>query len=149
MAMTSSRPELKVIQGRGSDAPRSERIALSLVHARERIDIPVRAIVRIEALTELTVFDRETGRTLMFPRARVEVWFNQAIRDRICRPTRDIIDEPLDIFVGGECICSPIVREPLCSQQCFEISFHDISEAYALAQRMRTGWITAGPRPVS
>jgi preprotein translocase subunit SecD len=146
--MASRRPELKVIRGKGSEGPPAERIALSLVHKRERIDIPVSAVVRIEAHAELIVSVRETRQVLAFSEPRVEVWLNQAIRGRISRLSREIIDEPLDIIVGGERISSPIVREPLCSQGCFVISVHDVSEAHALAQRMRTGWITAGPRPV-
>jgi preprotein translocase subunit SecD len=147
--MTTNRPDFKVIQGRSPDDALAERIALSLVHARARIDIPVSAIVRIEALEEFNYFVPETGQHLKVPQPHVEVCFKQEIHDRICQLTRHIIDEPLDIIVGGERICSPIVREPLCSQEAFVIHIYDLSEAHALAHRMRAGWIKSGPRAVS
>jgi preprotein translocase subunit SecD len=56
-------------------------------------------------------------------------------------------DEPMGIVVDGECISSPIVREPLCSQESFCISASDMTEARVLAHRLRTGTKT-GPRPI-
>lgn len=144
---TDNRLGLKVIQGH-ENAP-VERIALSLVHPRGRIDIPVSAILRIEAHGDGTVADHDTGRMSTYRGPHVEVCFTQAIRDRICQLTRQIVDEPMEIVVGGERISSPIVREPLCSEACFHISANDLAQAHALAHRMRTGWSKAGPRVVS
>jgi preprotein translocase subunit SecD len=53
----------------------------------------------------------------------------------------------MDIVVDGECISSPIVREPLCSQESFCITANDMTEARVLAHRLRTGTKT-GPRPI-
>jgi preprotein translocase subunit SecD len=60
--------------------------------------------------------------------------------------TRKIVGEALEVFVGGECVASPIVREPLCGEASFQISANDLAEAEALAQRLRIGWSKAGPK---
>ena len=60
--LTKSRPQLTVISGGAVDNAPAPRIALSLVHARERIDIPVSAVLRIEAGEEFTVCDWGTRR---------------------------------------------------------------------------------------
>jgi hypothetical protein len=47
--MRRGRPELRVIQGRSAKRERGDKIALSLVHPRERVDIPMSAVVSIKA----------------------------------------------------------------------------------------------------
>jgi hypothetical protein len=144
----SHRPALTVICGRADGGAPPARIALSLVHARERIDIPVSAVVRIEAREEFTVCDWGTRRLWTFPSPHVEVCFTPAIHARIYRLTRQIVDEPVEIIVGSECVYRPIVREPLRGQG-FRISAFDLAEAHALAHRLRAGWSKAVPRLVS
>jgi preprotein translocase subunit SecD len=143
--MTGKRPELRIVGGWGS-AP-AGRIALSIVHPRERIDIPVSEIVRIDA-HEDSPWTADSGGSWPMRHPCVEVSFTQAIRDRICRLTQQIVDEPMEIIVGGECVSSPVVREPLCTQASFYISASDFAEALALAHQMRTGWTRAGPRAI-
>ena len=145
--MTSHRPGLKVIPGGiANDAP-VERIALSLVHPRERIDIPLGA-VRIEACGQ-QVF-AEGGCPWAIWNPRVEFRFRADIAERIARLTRAIVDEPWDIVVGDEVVLSPIVREPLCcSGTSFMIGAYNLEEARALAKRLRIGWRKLGPRAVS
>jgi hypothetical protein len=147
--MSGNRLGLKLIRGHGSESAHVERIALSLVHPRERIDIPVSAILRIEAHGEIAFTEQGTGRPWISPNPHVEICFAEAIRERICQLSRQILDQPWDIVVGGEVVASAIVREPLCSQACFQISANDLAEAHALAHRMRTGWSKAGPRAVT
>jgi preprotein translocase subunit SecD len=118
------------------------------VHPRGCIDIPVAAIQRIEALETMTFYDRETGSLSTASCPRVEIWLDAHMRARIYRLTRRIIDEPLDIVVGGECVSRPIVREPLGTQSSFRISASDLAEAEALAQRLRMGWRRADLRVV-
>lgn len=144
--MTGKRPDLRIVGGRGH-AP-AARIALSIVHPRERIDIPVSEIVCIEAHEHSPPEEALTPGAWPMRHPCVEVSFTQPIRDRICQLTRQIVDEPMEIIVGGECVSSPIVREPLCTQASFYISASDFAEALALAHQMRTGWTRAGPRAV-
>lgn len=141
----SHRPELTVIPGGAVGNAPATRIALSLLHARERIDIPVNAVLRIEARGEITICERRTLWTFRSP--HVEVSFAANIHERIYRLTRQIIDEPMDILVGEECVSRPIVREPL-RGPCFQISAFDLAEAHALAERLRTRWRKAGLRLV-
>ena len=149
--MKGNRLGLTVISGLavGSTPGREpQRIALSLVHPRERIDIPVTAIYRIESHGAITFWDQETGTIWESPHPHVEVWLSRAVRERIYRLTRHIVDESMEIVVGGECVSRPIVREPLGLQPCFQISADDLAEARALAYRLRMGWREAGPRAV-
>jgi hypothetical protein len=138
--MERNRRDLRVVQG-GRSAP-AVRLALSLVHPRGRIDIPVDAIVWIVAYGE--------GQgPWPFHNPHVEVCFAPAIRKRIYDLTQHIVDEPMDIVVCGERISSPIVREPLGQDSSFRISAYDLAEAQELADQMRTGWMKAGPRVIA
>jgi preprotein translocase subunit SecD len=120
------------------------RIALSLVHLRGRIDVPVSAIRRIDAPAEQTFFIQP----VTYSRPHVEVYVSPAIRARMRWLTRQIIDEPLEIIIDGECVSTPIVREPLGVQPSVHISASDFAEAQALAERLRVGWSKPGPRAV-
>jgi hypothetical protein len=100
--MKSQRPPFSVIEGR-PDAP--VRIALSLVHRRERIDIPVRDVLEIEVLGEETFYFPEIRASKSYPFAHVKVTLKPDVRARLHRLTRAIVGEPLEIVVGGEAIC--------------------------------------------
>jgi preprotein translocase subunit SecD len=45
----------------------------------------------------------------------------------------------MEIVVDCRAISKPVVREPLCTGPCFQLSANDIFEANALAQRLKTG----------
>jgi preprotein translocase subunit SecD len=136
--MTGGRPVLSVIEGR-PDAP--VRIALSLVHPRERIDIPVKDVLRIEAKAEQTFFFPELKASKTHPRAHVRLEFKPDIRARIYRLTSQIVEEELQVVVAGEVVTRPIVREPLGIREGFSISAFDLEEAKALERKLREGWI--------
>jgi hypothetical protein len=104
---------LRLILGGATGRALQERIGLSLMHPRGRVDIPVAAIQRIEALETMTFYDRQTASLSTAHCPRVEIWLDAHLRARIYRLTRRIIDEPLDIVVDGGCVSRPIVREPL------------------------------------
>jgi preprotein translocase subunit SecD len=146
--MRGNRLGLTLIRGFGhADAPRG-RIALSLVHSRGRIDVPVSAIRRVEAHAEQTFFIQDTGQLVTYSRPYVEVYVSPAIRARMWWLTRQIIDQPLEVIVDGECVSPPIVSEALGAQPSFHISASDFAEAQTLAERLRVGWSKPGPRAV-
>jgi len=132
--MTVGRPELTVIAGSG----RTERIALSLVHASGRIDVPVEAIYSI-AVHEYSRFSSR------FPHPYVEVNLRFDIRARLRKLSRAIVGEPLEIFVDGKSVAKPIVREPIGN---LSISASDLDEGNALATKLRARCGITGPRPV-
>jgi preprotein translocase subunit SecD len=138
--MKDNRPGLTLIPGLAVGCAPSERIALSLVHPMEHIDVPRRAIRRIEALEEFTYVDRQARKTWTFHSPCVELSFAQAIGARIWRLTQRIVDQPMELVVGGECVARPVVREPIGLQGSFQISAYDIAEAQALAHRLRAAW---------
>jgi hypothetical protein len=138
--MTSRRPELAVIAGSG----RTEKIALSLVHASGRIDIPVKAIHWIEAREHSPFSKRQPP----LPNPHVEVSLRSDIRARLRRMTRGIVDKPLEIFVDGKSVSKPILREPLGSTGNLRISTSDLDEAHALAAQLCARCSITGPRPV-
>jgi len=121
---------------------RVPRIALSLVHPRERIDVERTDVVAIEALPDVT-FSSPDGPVTIKAAPHVEVTLTLPIRARLHRLTRDLVGEAIDIVVGGAIVSSPIVREPLGWQGAFHIKVSDMKEAEALAPKLRKGW--AGP----
>jgi preprotein translocase subunit SecD len=125
--------------GLGTGFANAEDIALSLVHPKGRIDIPVSAIGRVHAYDKIVFRNKETGEIHEYADPHVEVCYANDIQDRICRLTQQIIGEPLQIVIGCETVSKPVVREPLCVHSCFKISSSDIAEATALAKRIRSG----------
>jgi len=133
--------------GLGLALANAEDIALSLVNPKSRIDIPASAVLRADAQATLSVRNTETGAVHEYPNPHVEVCFSGDISERICRLTRQIVGEPLEIVVGCETVTKPIVREPLCTRPCFQISTSDLAEATVLAKRIRNGTDSACGSP--
>jgi preprotein translocase subunit SecD len=125
--------------GLGTGLANAEDIALSLVHPKGRIDIPVSAVGRVHASAKFAVRNTETGEVHEYPDPYVEVCYAKDIQESICQLTQKIIGEPMAIVVDCDTISRPIVREPLCARPCFQISAKDIAEATALAKRIRNG----------
>lgn len=123
----------------------AEDVALSLVHPSGRIDVPSSAIKSIEALGKKTFRNIETGEEHEIEIPGVEICYSEDIRQRICQLTRRIVGQPLALVVACKTVSEPIVREPLCSHACLEISAVYVSEAKALAQQIRNGMKTACP----
>ena len=117
----------------------ADDIALSLVHRQSRIDIPVSALRSIEAYATQTFVITGTKQTREFPLPHVELCFTREIKEQICRLTRQIVEQPMEIVIDCRTISKPVVREPQCSGPCLQISANDIDEANALAQRLKTG----------
>ena len=115
---------------------RADEIALSLVHGEHRIDVPASAIFSIEALHYSLYRNTETGKVFKGARPKVEICFNGGIAARLCELTRRIVDEPLELWVSCQVIVAPIVREPLCSDTCLQVSFFDFAEAEQLVSKL-------------
>jgi preprotein translocase subunit SecD len=116
----------------------ADDIAFSLVNGQNRIDIPVSAIRRIEALATQTFVVTETKQKREFPLPHVNLCYAAGIQKKICQFTRRIVEQPMDIVVDCEAISKPVVREPLCGS-CLQISANTFMDANALAQRLKTG----------
>jgi len=144
-AYKAARAGPSAIDGR-PDAP--ERIALSLVHPRGRIDIPVKDVLKIETRAGETAFsaDTRTSQTAAAPHVRLE--FTAEIRARIHRLTAQIAGDELAIVVAGREICRPVVREPLGLHGWFNIRVHDLEQARDLTAKLREGWINPDLRVV-
>ena len=125
--------------GFGSAFANAEDIALSLRHPKGSVDVPVSAIGRVEAAATIAVRNTETGQIREYPNPHVEVCFAKEVRERICDMTRQIVDQPMEIVIDCKTVSRPIVREPLCTDPCFQISASDLAEATSLAQRIRSG----------
>jgi preprotein translocase subunit SecD len=123
----------------------AEDIALSLVRPTDRIDIPTSAITRVEALAKKTFRNVVTGEPYQIEDPRVQICYSEEVRRRICQLTRRIVGQLLEIVVACKTVSKPVVREPVCSETCFEISRTDLAEATALAQQIRSGTKTACP----
>lgn len=137
--MSVAKPALRVIGGgRDSHAP-PERIALSLVvYERKRLDIPVSAVIRIEAFATQTFSAGDIVRTYNFP--HVEVWLAPNMQKRLRDFTCDMVDRVVEFHVGDKCVARPVVREPLGNEPSFLLSANDFAEAQAMADKLRTGW---------
>jgi preprotein translocase subunit SecD len=123
----------------GKSTASADEIALSLVNPEGRIDIPVSALEQVKARPTFAVRNSETGVVHEYPDPHVELCVSNEFKQRICALTKRIVGQVMAVVVDCETVTKPIVREPLCMRSCFEIGANDVSEANALAQRIRRG----------
>ena len=136
--MGEGRPTLQVIDGGGAPVP-ADRIALSLVvYERKRLDVPLSALIRVEASATQT-FIGERG-PVTFDRPHVEIWLTPNLQRQLREFTRDLVDQVMEIRIGERCVARPVVREPLGNNPSFLLSASDLAEAQALAAELRIGW---------
>jgi hypothetical protein len=139
-AMGAGAPTLRVIEGGRSPGVQAEPIALSLVvHERRRLDIPVSALIRVEPCATQTFADGY-GRPFSFDTPHIEIFLTPDLQKRLRDFTRGLVDQVMEIHVGGRCVARPVVREPLGNAPAFHVSANDFAEAEALAAKLRTGW---------
>src|SRR5438270_279646 len=91
----ADRSHLKIVHVLAPRKFPDERIALSLVHPRGRIDVPVSVICGIEAREE-QVFATQTG-PIRLARPHVEIRFTPAVSSWLYELTRQIVGQPLEI----------------------------------------------------
>jgi preprotein translocase subunit SecD len=128
-----------MIFGVGQYATHAEEIAVSFVHAKGRVDVPVSALDRVQAYPTLKFRSSETGAVREFPDPHVEICVTKELKERICDLTKNVVGEATAVVVDCETVTKPIVREALCARSCFSVSANDLKEANALAQRIRRG----------
>jgi preprotein translocase subunit SecD len=128
-----------MIFGVGQSGAQAEEIAVSLVNPKGRIDIPVSAVVKVEASATIAFRNSETGKVWEHSDPHVDICVAEEFKARICELTTQSVGEVLAIVIDCETVTKPIVREPLCARSCFTVSANDLEEANALAQRMRRG----------
>jgi hypothetical protein len=85
--------------GFGTAAASAEDIALSLVHPKGRIDIPVGAVKQVNSEAISRVRNTETGEVHEYKDPHVDVCLAAEFRERICQLTQQIVDEPLAIVL--------------------------------------------------
>ena len=114
--------------GFGSAFADAEDIALSLVHPKGRVDVPVSALGEVKAAATYAFRNSETGQVHEYPNPHVSVCFSDDIQKRICELTRQVVGQPMEIVIDCATISKPIVREPLCAGSCFQVTANDIAE---------------------
>jgi hypothetical protein len=127
------------IFGVGQTRAQAEEIAVSFVHPKGRVDIPVSALDRVQAYPTFKSRNSETGAIREFPGPHVEICVTKEFNERICDLTKNVVGEATAVVVDCETVTNPVVREPLCTHSCFDIGADDLEEANALAQRIRRG----------
>ena len=142
----ASREKLRVLDGLSSEEIPSDRIALSLVHSIERIDVAISPIKWIEPRRfKLYGWGKNTW---IARRPFVEICIAPYIRERIYRLCKQIVGDPLEIVLDGEGVVRQAVREPLGIHESISISQQDYEDAIALADRLRARWSEIEPRLV-
>ncbi|MCP9629828.1 hypothetical protein NML43_22290 [Rhodopseudomonas palustris] len=135
---------LLVIAG-GRDG--QERIALSLVHPRERIDVTIAQLLAITVVPDLT-FAAPDGTLRSYAMPSVHVRLAPSICARLHRLTQAILQEKMDIVIAGEVVASPRVLEPIGAEQHISIGVYDVADAEQLAEKLRRGWARPALRAV-
>ena len=136
---------MSVIEGTANGV-RSEKIALSFVHPSARIDVPVRAIHRIEARESFTYL--VSGELRESPGSHVAVCLRADIAIRLYKLTQQIVGDVLEIRVDSKCVSKPKILQPVGWCGHFVISIWDFDKAHALAAAMRARCGISEPRLV-
>jgi hypothetical protein len=96
-------------------------IAFSFVHKEERIDVPAHAFwVRTFATQAFAI--KGTRRRLVLDRPGLEICLSEDIGAKLRQFTERLIGEPMDIVVGCDVIYSAIIREPIGSLPCIQVT---------------------------
>jgi len=135
--MANEKPGLTVTSG-GRERP-AERIALSLiVHERKRLDIPLDAILGVDAFATESFSDGY--RVTTYNRSHVAIRLTPSMQRKLREFTAAIVGDIMEIHVGGQCVSQPRLLEPLGNEPAFQISIYNFADAQALAETLRTGW---------
>jgi len=106
---------------------------LAFAEGLARIKIPATGIRNIEAVVSSP---RLAPQIDIFV---VEICVSRYYAAKICNLTRRFIGKPMEIKVGCELVAIPIVREPLCSRNRFDLTATDLPEAEHLVGKLRDG----------
>ena len=135
--VADSKPILTVVSG-GREQP-IKRIALSLiVHERKRLDIPLDAILGIDAFATESFSDGY--RVTTYNRSHVAIRLSPSMQRKLREFTAGIVGDIMEIHVGGRCVSQPRLLEPLGDEPAFQISIYEFADAQALAETLRVGW---------
>jgi hypothetical protein len=140
------RDKFRVVGGLPIDGIPANRIALSLVHPIERIDVAISAIRWIEP-RRFKLYSWEK-KSVVSRLPFVEISLTPYIRERIFRLTKGNVGESLEFIVNEDVIAKAIVREPLGIHESISISQTDYEDAVALAYRLRARWSEVEPKLV-
>ncbi len=132
-----------------SPSAKAADIALSLVHGTERIDVPRSELLKVEGFAFMRMVIKGTNEYKDYPWPSVQVCFTPRIQERICDMTRRSINDTIAIVVDCQTIIEPVIREPLCSDPCFDIRLFEIEEVEALIDKLENGSAGACDRPTS
>jgi hypothetical protein len=122
----------------GTSTARCRRIALSLVHGNSRVDITVSVVTSINVWASTVYRNSETGSEFESGQSMVEVCLTDPVKQSICELRRRLLQEPLEIWVSCRVVSRPIIREPLCTSQCFDIGIADVAEGDRLAAELKS-----------
>lgn len=117
-----------------------DRIAMSIVHPRERIDVALAQVLWIEVVPDVT-FAAPDGTLRTYAMPSVHIGLAPSICARLHRLTSVILQETMDLVVGCEVVSSPRVLEPIGAEQAISIGVYDVADAEALAAKLRQGWV--------
>jgi len=105
--MGAGKPTLQVIAGDRPLHVQTERTAMSfVVHERKRLDIPVSALVRVEARATKTFADQR-GWPVTYDLPHVEIWLTSSPQARLRDFSRDLVGEALESSSVSDAFRSP------------------------------------------
>ncbi len=102
--MENQKPALTVVNG-GREQP-VKRIALSLViHERKRLDIPLDAILGIDAYQTQSFSDG--SRIVTYDLPHIEISLTRLMQQSLFDFTKGVVGEIVEIHIGERCISRP------------------------------------------
>jgi preprotein translocase subunit SecD len=118
---------------------RAADVRFSLVHGNERIDVTADDIEEIRVDPTIGFRSIETGEVRTYRDPHVVICLAGSVEKRLCELSRRLLNKPMAVVVDCQTLSEPVIREPLCSEQCFWLSIYDLIDAKAIAQRLKTG----------
>src|SRR5262249_31775263 len=95
-------------------------------------------VVEIDVAHTGLSYTPETG-LLTVPEHSVMTCLSPHYADKVCRLTRRILKERVQIVVGCSVVAEPVVTTPACDDPCFVISVSTEAKAKTLGEMLRAG----------
>jgi hypothetical protein len=112
-----------------------DRIAFSIVHAQDRIDVPLSQVTSVEATPDpfMQSIDKDTKNII------VSVCYSKHVQAQICALTTKLVGVAVDMQAGCETVSRPVIRQPICQTGCILMSAADQVEAESVAGKIKAG----------
>lgn len=108
----------------------AERPALAFIHGEDRVEIPERGVVRLEAVATVRSLDREIGIEMELKTSQAEICLADEYRLKLCELSKRMSGHRIQTIAGCRVLSRGVVLGTLCTEPCHYIGrFNSVEDA--------------------